>query len=440
MNLWRLTDDGKLRLSLHTGQARIWRSRRRFVFMLAGTQGGKTSLGPWWLRREIYGGDGVDGRGSGDYLAVTASYDLFKLKMLPEARTVFEQLLGVGRFWSGERVIELKDPKTGEFHAKRADDPMWGRIILRSASAPGGLESATAKAAWLDECGQDEFTVEAWEAIQRRLSLHQGRALGTTTPYNLGWVKTEAYDPWVNGAPEFDIVQFSSVINPAFPQDEYDRMEKRLPDWKFRMFYKGEFARPAGLIYGDFSDSMAEEPFDIPPQWPRLIVVDFGGANLAIVWMAEEPGTERWHVYQEWLGGGLTTAEYVQIAKDGVAGAEGYEAAGGAPSESQQRRDWAAAGLSMDEPTVGDLEVGISRVIELIKTDRFRVFRTCTGVRDELGSYRRKLDARGDPTEEIVDKRAFHRLDAIRYGAVYLVGGEDRQLRTGRNVLAGYRG
>lgn len=35
---------GKAELSLHHGQAQAWRSIRRFVFMIAGTQGGKTSF------------------------------------------------------------------------------------------------------------------------------------------------------------------------------------------------------------------------------------------------------------------------------------------------------------------------------------------------------------------------------------------------------------
>lgn len=71
-------------LNLHPGQERAMNSEKRFVFMLSGTQGGKTSLGPWWLAREI------ETRGQGDYLAVTANYDLFKLKMLPEMLKVFE--------------------------------------------------------------------------------------------------------------------------------------------------------------------------------------------------------------------------------------------------------------------------------------------------------------------------------------------------------------
>lgn len=37
--LYRI-EGGKLRLSLHPGQAEAWQSERRFILMLAGTQGG----------------------------------------------------------------------------------------------------------------------------------------------------------------------------------------------------------------------------------------------------------------------------------------------------------------------------------------------------------------------------------------------------------------
>src|SRR5579859_1708742 len=146
MNLWKIEGD-TLTLDLHPGQTAAWESRRRIVAMLAGTQGGKTSFAPWWLHREI------QTRGAGDYLAVTDSFDLFKLKFLPSMRECFEQVLRCGRYWSGERLIEIADPTTGRFLAKRADDPMWARIILRSADSKSGVESTSAKAAVLDEAG-----------------------------------------------------------------------------------------------------------------------------------------------------------------------------------------------------------------------------------------------------------------------------------------------
>ena len=38
------------------------------------------------------------------------------------------------------------------------------------ANDPDSLESATAKAAWLDEAAQNKFKLDSWEAILRRLS------------------------------------------------------------------------------------------------------------------------------------------------------------------------------------------------------------------------------------------------------------------------------
>lgn len=413
MNLWKI-EDGKLVLDQHYGQSQAWESLRRFIFILAGTQSGKTSWINWWLWREIL--STASPNGNNDYLAVTASYDLFKLKFLPEIRNVFEHLLKIGRYWAGERVIEIKDPLKG-FWAKRADDPMYGRIILRSAASPAGLESATVKAAILDEAGQDEYTLETWEAVLRRLSLSEGRVCAATTLYNLGWIKSEIYDAWRNGDKDIDVIQFASVQNPAFPKAEFERARSKMQDWRFAMFYLGQFAKPAGLIYSAFTDDMLVDPFSIPADWDRVTGVDFGGANTATLYLAQDPDSEIWYAYREMLEGDKSSAEHVESAE--VTG-ESHVFVGGAGSETQYRMDWTFAGLPVLEPPIKEVENGIDKVTELMKTDKFRVFRTLSGLRDELGSYRRKLDDAGNPTEEILNKRTYHRLDALRYAATYI--------------------
>lgn len=342
--------------------------------------------------------------------------------MLPEMRQVYTSLLGIGKWWASDRVIELADPARG-FLAKKADDPMWGRIILRSASAGGSLESATAKAAWLDECGQDDFTLDDWDAVQARLSLHEGRVLGTTTPYNLGWLKTEVYDRWTDGDRDFDVINFSSAINPAFPRREYERRKRTMQDWRFVMRYDGQFTKPAGLIYSAFEPSMVVEPFPIPDDWDRLIGVDFGGANTAVLFLAENPDTEQWFVYDEMMTGDKTSSEYAQDVCRKLPGSASVRAYGGAKSEGQQRRDWAAGGLLLGEPRNPDVESGIDKVTEWLKMGKLLFFRSVRGTRDELGTYRRKLDAMGNPTDEIVDKRKFHHLDALRYAVSGMGGG-----------------
>lgn len=390
-------DGKKLTINLHPGQTRAHDSKKRFVFIIAGTQSGKTSYEPIWLGREI------QEQGRGDYLAVTATYDLLKLKFLPELQNYFCHLFG-WEYSASEKTIWRQDKPR-----------LFTRIICRSADAEGGLESATAKSALFDECGQDSVRVGAWEALQRRLSLSMGRVLAGTTPFNLGWLKTQIFDRWTKGDDEIQVIQFKSIMNPIFPKAEYYSKKAKLPSWKFEMFYNGNFSRPAGMIYEDFSQEHIIPAFPIPGYWPRALGVDFGGVNTAKIWTAQDPETKARYLYRESLDGNKSTDEHVTSVKD--YNEYSLKAWGGAKSETQQRTDWGTAGLVVQEPLVSDVEAGIDRVVALLKMKTFYVFDTCTGIIDEFGRYARELDSDGQPTEKIKDKNTFHRLDALRYVA-----------------------
>jgi hypothetical protein len=402
--------------------------------MIAGSQGGKTVFGPWWLNREI------QRRGGGDYIAVTSTYDLFKLKMLPEIRNVFEHVLRIGRYWAGDKVLELANPETGRFEAKRADDPMWGRIILRSAQAPSGLESATAKAAWLDEVGQDEFTLEAWEAILRRLALNRGRVLGTTTPYTVGWLKQQVYDRWAKGDPTYDVIQFESIVNPTFPREEFEERRRTMQAWRFNMFYRGQFGKPPSLIYGDFIDEYRQHgghkvaPFPIPHWWSSYVGIDPGGVNTAKLWAAHDPDEDVYYLYRESLTGGMSTGEHaVEALKTASDNGERVQAWFiGQAAETQVRMDYEAAsyeGMRMKNVKAppsefSSVESGIDRGISLLRSKRLFVFDTLAHWLDEVGRYRRKVDATGEVQEQIIEKAKFHMLDAYRYLAIGITNKE----------------
>lgn len=92
------------------------------------------------------------------------------------------------------------------------------------ASDPESLES-TAKAVRCDGAGQRR----SWEALQRRLSINEGRALITTTPYDLGWLKQQLWDPWQafqRNHPLIDVVRFDSTENPAFSAHRLSRLRR----------------------------------------------------------------------------------------------------------------------------------------------------------------------------------------------------------------------
>ena len=398
-DLYTVTN-GKMRVMLHPGQTKAWDSNKRQVFIIAGTQSGKTSFMPLLLNREI------TEKGEGDYLAVTATYDLLKLKFLPEMRRFFE-IFGWEYAASDRAIVRQYKPR------------MFSRIIMRSADAEGGLESATAKAAILDECGQNRFGVGAYEAILRRLSLSRGRILAGTTPYNLGWLKTEIFDRWKAGNEEIDVIQFRSTMNPSFPKEEYYERKKTMPAWKFEMFYNGNFSRPAGLIYDNFDDELHTCPrFAIPASWERFVGMDFGLVNLAAVFYAKEPRTERLFAYRVYHGGGFSMASHVAAIMKGEPRIP--FAVGGAKSEGNWRAEMRANGLPVREPDVKEVEVGIDRVYGAHANNEIVVFNDLTEYLDQKHTYARELDSQDRPTEKIADKATFHFLDAERYIIGYL--------------------
>lgn len=416
----------------HWGQILAYNSPRRRIAMIAGTQGGKTSFGPWWLWKEIRI------NGGGDYLAVTSSYDLFKLKMLPTMLEVFETILGVGRYWTGDRILELAHPVDG-FLAKKSTDVMWGRIILRSAESTGGLESATAKAAWLDEAGQDNFRVTAWRAIKRRLALSRGRVLFTTTLYSVGWLDREIMSPvekagetkkyrvgqgemWVTDSESEDtsLIQYDSVVNPEYPMEEFNEARATLPADEFEMQYRGRTAKLRTLVYDcfDVKDDVID-PFEIPGNWVRWVGIDFGGTNTAAVYFAEDPNSGVLYAYRLYKGGKLSARGHIQELLQGE-DTSVMQFFGGDTSEDQWRREFIQAGLYINKPPSVGLEVGILRVYAAKKKGLIKYFDTLWPIVDENLRYKRKTDEMGQVIDEIVAKKSFHYMDAERYIVSYV--------------------
>lgn len=432
----------------HQAQNIAYDSKNRIVAMIAGTQSGKTTFGPWWLHDEIKRTSSPSG--NNDYIVVTSSYDLFKLKLLPAMLEVFEQILGIGRLWAGLSTIELKNPDTGLFEAKKGSDKMWGRIILRSASAMGGLESATARAAWLDEAGQDQFTLKAYQAIVRRLSLFRGRQLFTTTLYNLGWVKSQVIDRAKKGGKEYyfkigeaelrhtdnkkagiTLVQYDSILNPEFSIEEFRDAESTMAEDEFKMFYKGIVAKLRSIIYDCFDTETHVIPaFPIPASWPKgLIGIDPIGQITATLWLAFDPENNQLHLYREYEEpfGKTTRGHVVEILKFCAQDGEVLKVVGGGPAENQARLDWTVAGLPMAPCPITDVWIQIRKVYSLFKENALLIHDSCPRIISDLGLMKRKEDRHGNLTDTIEDKDTWHLLDALRYIVGWLSVGDDRE-------------
>lgn len=417
--VYAISPDGVLSLNLHPGQQRAYWSESRFTLVLAGTQSGKTSVGPAWLFREI------QRKGPGDYLIGSPTFPLMEIKVIPEFKRFFINLMNLGDY-IGSPLRKFTVSRAGNRILFGTDDPgEETHIYFGYGSDPDSLESATYKGAWLDEAGQRKFRLASWEAILRRLSISQGRVLVTTTPYTLGWLKSTLYDAAATD-PDIQVINFPSNANPVFTQEEWERAKRALPAWKFTMFYRGQFSRPAGMIYDCFDRAIHLMPrFTIPDSWPRFLGLDFGGVNTAAILFAEEQSAAgipsgRYIGYREYHAGGRTASQHANALQAGEPRVP--VAVGGAKSEGQWRQEFSAGGLSIRPPVISDVEVGINRVYGGIKTAAFVLFDDLSGTIDQAESYSRVLDERGEPTEAIEDKEMYHYLDAWRYIGSYLIG------------------
>jgi hypothetical protein len=241
--------------------------------------------------------------------------------------------------------------------------------------------------------------------------------LFTTTLYGLGWFKTEVYDRAKAGDKDYEVVQFNSLVNPAFPREEYERAERTMPRWKFDLFYRGVYSTPAGLIYDCFNTAAyCIDPVPLGKDWPRFTGHDFGGANPAALFFAQDPATGYFYAYDEYLPGpGRSTAQHVDEFKRLTAGTNVIKRAGGSHQEDEIRQGYSAHGWPIQEPKIKDVEAGIDRVYGLIKQGKVFIFKGLSHLVDEITTYSRKLDDKYNPTNEIEDKSSYHLLDAMRY-------------------------
>jgi len=279
----------------HWGQKPIWFDMETpNLILLAGSQGGKSHIGPHWLWREIEK-KVAEGEEGTEYLfgIVGPTLQMMRQATVGIARMV--RFLCAKFGCSEETILNKQD--------LRIDLRPVGynvQIYAGSAERRHRLQGARLEAAWIDEGGQVRDPAIYHITSQR---LHgEGRLLITTTPYMAGapWL-TEIIKRAETGEDQDTlVVRFPSIVNPYFSLEEEARLKRLLPVWYFRMMYEAEFEKPQGLVYPDCTYI---DPIEIPAHWPRFIGIDptHGGRDkFAAVWIAYDPfEPEIWYIYRE---------------------------------------------------------------------------------------------------------------------------------------------
>jgi hypothetical protein len=409
-----------LEYPLHEGQRQVWRATESDVAAIAGTRSGKTALGPWLILREI------QRNGGGDALIVGPNFPLMDRRLVPECIAIWQHLLGMGEYKAGRRCFVFSDMGLAMLGVKQA--AVW----FGFAEDPETLESMEAVCAWCDEAGQSKFSREAIEAIRRRVSFSgtsgkAGRIFYTSTPYAFNWFKSDIYDKAFEPDSGIKVVNYVSTDNPLFPKEEWDRMEKLLPRWKFDMMYRGIFTRPLGQVFTHFNpDRHVIKPFNIPWHWKRAQGADFGEVNTASLKAARNPETEQWVLYWDYHAGKIPVEDHVAAWNHGVSEDEEKPWCwGGAPSEDNWRDQFNWAGYYIMKPPTKDRFVGIQQLNSMFANDELLIFDTCVRTIKQLQEMSYEISAEtGEVNPAKIEKESeYHLCAAARYMATGIAQG-----------------
>ena len=368
-----------MNFKLHRHQDKVIDSMVRFILVLTGVQGGKTTIGAIWLLDKIYKAF-MQGK-RGDWLIAAPTEKILQQSTLPKFKEFFPEDWGVWR------------------EQKKCFELVWGgRIFVRSTEDPEHLEGMTILGAWLDEAGQMKAAV--WTYIQARVAVHKGPVLMTTTPYAMNWVYRIIMRQAKAGDKDFELITWASSDNPAFPKDEFERVKKSLPTAIFERRYLGYFTRLEGLVYPDFDEELhVVPPFPIPDNWPWFGGMDFGYTNPScIIGIVHDKVNKTYYVAEEYYKREASLKELaLELNRHPYNRIYGDRQAAHLIAELQQQY-----GCKNLEPCDNKVEIGIERLTKLIKEGHFKLIRgKCPNLQEELLSYH--YPAPNDDKQEVSD-------------------------------------
>lgn len=381
------------RIVLHKYQLKAWHSKKRFVFLVAGVQSGKTTFGAVWILNE------AQQCGPGEYIIIAPSYKVLQQSTL----TKFLEIVpgGYGVYYKSESVYRTVDGRT---------------FFLRSADKPESIEGITAKAIWADEASIMKPNI--WLMMQGRVSRTQGRILCTFTPISLNWIHREIEkdkERRLRGEEgDIDFIQFRSIDSPYFPKQEYERAKRMLTETQFKLRYEGVFGKAEGLVYPDFGPQHIVDDFDIPAEWQRVGGIDWGYNNPFVALKGALSPDDVLYIYAE----RYKEREILESHIDFLGSEIAYFAD---PSGAQEIAQLRRLGVNVREAN-NAVMLGIQKVTERLrpltddsKSIRLKVFRSCIHTIDEFALYRYPEPVGGKIVKDAPLKQDDHCCDALRY-------------------------
>lgn len=380
-------------------------------------------------------------------------------------KTVGSARRAVMKFLDGKRV--LYTAPTSEqtekfwFEVKRAlREPIDAGVFKCNESENyiervGTEQRLKAKTAWnadslrgdyADEIIFDEFQLtneDAWETVGAPMLLDRnGDAVFIYTPPSLRSAGvTKARDPRhaakmfrdATNDPRWATFHFTSHDNPYISAEALKEIIQDMSKQSYRqeILAEDDEIQLSWLVYRAFNELTNKiDDFEIPSNWLIYSGHDFGGANPAALFAAQDPATGNFYEFKEYLGGaGKSTYQHSEefkriICLPGEYGKEKPETynviwrSGGSHQEDGNRSDFTAHGWPIMEPKItgaGSVAVQVDRVIGNMERNKIFVFKSLSNRLEELMNCLWIPDNEGRPTDKIKDEQKYHLCACARY-------------------------
>ena len=321
------------------------------------------------------------------------------------------------------------------------DYPNGSRIWVSGLDKPSKVLSGEKDVIYVNQA--EELLLEDWEILITRTT---GRAGHMPFGQLFGDCNPGPPHHWIKHRPTLPILESRHEDNPAL----FDPATHAITDQgrktlavldsltgarKERLRY-GRWVSAEGAVY-DFDAAVhLINRFDIPSQWRRIRVIDFGYTNPFVCgWIAIDPDG-RMILYREiYMTQRTVKVHAAQINQ--LSAGERYEATI-ADHDAEDRATLEENGIST-APAQKEISVGIQAVQERLKVagdgkPRLWVMRDCLVERDEqLAALRKPVStaqefdayvwpktADGKPIKEVPVDQDNHGMDMLRYGVRYV--------------------
>lgn len=420
-------------------QGEFHRCQKKYKAYVGGMGSGKTLCGVIEGIKEsaVYPNNlGFIGRLTSQELKDTTIHDL--LGILSENG----MLLGHNK---SERHIKVKSRKQG------SPSTILYRPLENRVSALKKIDSLNLGWFHIDE--GSEVAEDCFLRLSGRLRRKNASRTGwvTSNPEGHNWIWSRFHSEGSDFDPNtYELFNAPTDENIHLPEDYIDNLLDNFPDdWIDRYVY-GTFEGFKGLVYKDFSkEEHVVAPFEIPPEWQKIVALDYGLNNpTAVLWMALDDEENVW-IYDEHYKAGSLVSYHAEIIKDKTGNDDIYAYVIDPSCHNRTGKDgrniidaYADCGLYFIE---GDnaVDAGVNRCAEFVKLRDERihpqkdtspapqlfVFDTCKYFIEEITNYKWKeyRTVMDKNAPEKPQKKDDHCMDALRYGMMFLFPYEQQE-------------